>query len=74
MSASGPKHPFILRWALAWAALTGEFLSIAVNSDRHGTVYEFRLVPRSVRRWTERNAKLRAKRNAARAKAEASNE
>lgn len=71
MNARGPKHSLVLRWALAWAALTGEFVSIAVNaSGPRGVVYEFILMPRSVRRWTERNAKLRAKRNAERAKTE----
>lgn len=61
--------PLILRFALAWAALTGQFQSISVDSNRlDGTLYQFDVRGESVRRWVKRN-KRRAAREAARRRA-----
>ena len=45
--------PWTLRWALAWAALRGEFLGASVVADHRGTRYTFEVEPRSVQRWLE---------------------
>lgn len=54
--------PWTLRFALAWAAIRHEFISISVDSHRsHGVHYRFDLRPQSVRRWIARREQLNAK-------------
>lgn len=61
------RTPLVLRWALAWAALTGDYVAISVHTEAPiGAQYRFEVQSRSVRRWIARNDKRRAKRAAQR--------
>ncbi|QNJ55548.1 hypothetical protein SEA_PHINKY_56 [Microbacterium phage Phinky] len=50
------KIPMSLRWGLAWAALTGRYLTISYANGR----YAFEVKPDSVSRWVKRNHAGRA--------------
>lgn len=55
------KVPMILRWGLAWAALTGRYVSIsyAVRPPSGGTyVFELQQAPKG---WIRRRDRLRKK-------------
>jgi hypothetical protein len=55
--------PFVLRWALAWAALTGQYRQVSVDSHRDwGTTYRFDVAPKQVERWLKRRDRINAKR------------
>lgn len=54
--------PLILRLALAWAALTGQFQSISVDATPSvGALYRFEVRGESVRRWLKRNEQRRVR-------------
>lgn len=60
------ETPASLRWALAWAVLTGRFFSISVIANESGTAYTFVVGPDSVRAWLKRRDEAKAKRLAER--------
>jgi hypothetical protein len=53
------KAPWALRWALAVAALTGDYNQIMVDSHRDGVRYVFDVAARPLKRWFERRETLR---------------
>jgi len=54
--------PFVLRWALAWGALTGRFRQISVDAHRDwGTTYRFDVAPRHVEGWLKRRDRINAR-------------
>jgi hypothetical protein len=59
------KVPWTLRWALAWAALTGRYITISMDSNpQWGTTFRFDVEKTRVKRWLKRRDRLRAKRGA----------
>jgi hypothetical protein len=54
------RAPWTLRWALAWAAIRHEFISISVDYHTEAR-YVFEVRPQAVRRWLARGKSMRAK-------------